>query len=232
MTNNTETEYYLYDREDRIGDYDENGNLIIAYTHGPGIDEPVAMTVNGSTYFYIPDIQGSIRAIADINGNLMASYVYDVWGNLISHGGVLSERNDYLYTGREYDWETGIYYYRYRYYNPEIGRFMQSSWELNEEMNMYVYVNNDPVKGTDPTGHPDVGGGNLLTHQLRLCEKECSCNKPNISCNIWDRMWGFNKACFETCRLWLYIGFLMPWPGIGSGKGRPGPGPGTSAFPV
>ena len=51
--NNTETEYYLYDREDRIGDYDGNGNLIIAYTHGPGIDESVAMTVNGSTYFYI-----------------------------------------------------------------------------------------------------------------------------------------------------------------------------------
>ncbi len=152
--NSTETEYYLYDREDRIGDYDENGNLIIAYTHGPGIDEPAAMTVNGSTYFYIPDIQGSIRAIADINGNLMASYVYDVWGNLISHDGPLSEKNDYLYTGREYDWETGIYYYRTRSYNPEIGRFMQSSWELNEEMNMYVYVNNDPVKGTDPTGHP------------------------------------------------------------------------------
>ena len=37
--NSTDTEYYLYDREDRIGDYDSNGNLIIAYTHGPGIDE-------------------------------------------------------------------------------------------------------------------------------------------------------------------------------------------------
>ena len=69
--NSTDTEYYLYDREDRIGDYDTNGNLIIAYTHGPGIDEPVAMTTNGSTYFYIPDIQGSIRAIVDESGNLM-----------------------------------------------------------------------------------------------------------------------------------------------------------------
>jgi len=152
--NSTGTEYYLYDREDRIGDYDEAGNLLIAYTHGPGIDEPLAMTISGSTYFYIPDIQGSIRAIVDEDGNLMASYVYDVWGTLISYNGTLAEKNDYLYTGREYDWETGIYYYRYRYYDPEIGRFMQSSWELNEEMNMYVYVNNDPVKGTDPTGHP------------------------------------------------------------------------------
>ncbi len=204
--NGTETEYYLHDREDRIGDYDENGNLLIAYTHGPGIDEPVAMTVNGSTYFYIPDIHGSIRAIADINGNLMASYVYDVWGNLISHDGPLSERNDYLYTGREYDWETGIYYYRYRYYNPEIGRFMQSSWELNEEMNMYVYVNNDPVKGTDPTGHPyrppwlpDHGSGTPKpsNYNFWVCvcrDYYCACNKRIIG----DRS-VVSSDCWQNC---------------------------------
>jgi len=152
--NNSAMEITSCGEEDRIGDYDTNGNLMIAYTHGPGMDEPVALNINASTYFYIPDIQGSIRAIVDIDGNMMATYVYDVWGTLIAHNGTLSERNVYLYTGREYDWGTGIYYYRYRYYNPEIGRFMQSSWELNEEMNMYVYVNNDPVKGVDPTGHP------------------------------------------------------------------------------
>ncbi len=207
--NGTETEYYLYDREDRIADYDQSGNLIIAYTHGPGIDEPVAMTVNGSTYFYIPDIQGSIRAIADINGNLMASYVYDVWGNLISHDGPLSEKNDYLYTGREYDWETGIYYYRYRYYNPEIGRFMQSSWELNEEMNMYVYVNNDPVKGTDPTGHPyrppwlpDHGSGHSYLYYCNYDEgkpygKDCfTSNIISLSSQglYWKCCLGLKKA--------------------------------------
>ena len=162
------TIYYLYDREDRIADYDQSGNLLIAYTHGPEIDEPVAMTMNNSTYFYIPDIQGSIRAIISAdNGSLMASYVYDVWGNLVSHGGAMAEKNDYLYTGREYDWQTGIYYYRARYYNPEIGRFLQSSWEHTKEMNMYVYVGNDPVNNEDPSGHPgytppylpDHGGG-------------------------------------------------------------------------
>jgi len=151
--NNTDTEYYLYDREDRIGDYDQSGNLLISYTHGPGVDEPLAMTVNGSTYFYIPDIQGSIRAIVDEDGNLMASYVYDVWGNLISHNGPLSEKNDYLYTGREYDWETGIYYYRARSYNPELGRFLQQDPEgMVDGPNMYVYVGNNPVNKVDPSG--------------------------------------------------------------------------------
>jgi len=152
--NNTDTEYYLYDREDRIGDYDQSGNLLISYTHGPATDEPVAMTVNGSTYFYIPDIQGSIRAIVDIDGNMMASYVYDVWGNLVSHSGVLAEKNDYLYTGREYDWETGIYYYRARSYNPELGRFLQQDPDgMVDGPNMYVYVRDDAVNKVDPWGN-------------------------------------------------------------------------------
>ena len=235
--NNTDTEYYLYDREDRIGDYDSNGNLMTAYTHGPGTDEPVALTIGTSTYYYIPDIQGSIRAIADESGNLMASYVYDVWGNLISHDGPLSERNDYLYTGREYDWETGIYYYRYRYYNPEIGRFMQSSWELKEEMNMYAYVNNDPVKGMDPTGHPifgnlgDVGGNEYLNPwQARaFCEAQCACKgKPYNFCSYWEHHWyGYSRSCYNAC-IGRQIGYLIRhiWcighcggPGKGGGRG-------------
>ena len=105
--NSTETIYYLYDREDRIGDYGMDLNLMIAYVHGPGIDEPVAITMDNSTYFYIPDIQGSIRAIIDTDGNTVATYQYDVWGNLISYNGTLAHQNDYLYTGREYDWESG-----------------------------------------------------------------------------------------------------------------------------
>ncbi len=46
--NGTEITYHLYDREDRIGDYDPSGNLLISYTHGPGIDGPIAMTTNNS----------------------------------------------------------------------------------------------------------------------------------------------------------------------------------------
>ena len=48
------TTFYLYDREDRIGDYDINGNLLISYTHGPGIDEPVAMTIIGGGKVSVP----------------------------------------------------------------------------------------------------------------------------------------------------------------------------------
>jgi len=83
----------------------------------------------------------------------MASYVYDVWGTLISYNGTLAEKNDYLYTGREYDWETGIYYYRARSYDSELGRFLQQDPEgMVDGPNMYVYVGNDPGNGVDPSG--------------------------------------------------------------------------------
>ena len=145
--------YKLNKIEDRIGDYDPSGNIITAYTHGPGIDEPVAMTLNNSTHFYIPDIQGSIRAIVDTQGNAVATYQYDAWGNLVSYGGPMAQENDYLYTGREYDWQTGIYYYRARYYNPELGRFLsRDPAGMVDGPNMYVYVKNEPVNKVDPWG--------------------------------------------------------------------------------
>ncbi len=196
--NSTTTTYYLYAREDRIADYDASGNLLIAYTHGPGIDEPVAMTLNNSTYFYIPDVQGTIRAMVDTDGNTVATYQYDVWGSMISYNGSLAQKNDYLYTGREYDWQTGIYYYRYRYYNPEIGRFMQSSWEHTKEMNMYVYVNNDPANHEDPTGHPGYQPPYLPDHGgLSICNGGCITNTLLVLAMTDMKCYCDNELCSQ-----------------------------------
>ncbi len=240
IPNTISTTCYLYDREDRIGDYDPSGNIITAYTHGPGIDEPVAMTFNNSTYFYIPDIQGSIRAIISAdNGSLAAYYTYDVWGTLVSYGGSLAEKNDYLYTGREYDWQTGIYYYRARYYNPELGRFLQSSWEHTKEMNMYVYVGNNPVNEVDPSGHPftppplmDHGGGcQFFSYQCKdplmkqAAMDKCGQCPPPLECwcpppvprtpylGSTDCQGGCDKTCIQVANILCAGGWLVT--GIG-----------------
>ena len=191
----------------RVADHDVSGNALIAYTHGPGIDEPVAMNINGSTYFYIPDIQGSIRAIVDEDGNLMASYVYDVWGNLISHEGPLSEKNDYLYTAREYDWETGIYYYRARSYDSEIGRFLQQDPEgMVDGPNMYVYVGNDPVRNTDSLGTFGIFAGislflaifviglNYCAYEQGKAAGRLNPYKGNSNDDKWEH-------CYWSCRM-------------------------------
>ena len=62
------------------------------------------------------------------------------------------------YTGQKYDVESGLYYYKARYYNPEIGRFIQADTAIQDKhdlqaYNRYAYVRNNPLKYTDPTGH-------------------------------------------------------------------------------
>jgi len=81
------------------------------------------MTRGGSTFFYHADGLGTVTDLTDSAGATAKSYAYDGWGNLIEQPGTVE--NPYTYTGREFDPETGLYYYRARYYEPVIGRFLQ-----------------------------------------------------------------------------------------------------------
>jgi YD repeat-containing protein len=117
---------YVYDLEDTLFEYDGNNELTARFTHGPGIDDPIAMDRGGQTFFYHTDGLGSITQITDSSKQTVASYGYDAFGNITSQTGSLT--NSYTYTCREYDPESGLYYYRARYYAPEIGRFLQPDY--------------------------------------------------------------------------------------------------------
>ena len=83
-----------------------------------------------------------------------SSYIYSICANYSpaqAHAEVTLIGNPYMYTAREYDIETGLYYYRARYYNPYIGRFLQID-PAYQGMNWYAYCGNNPVNCTDPTG--------------------------------------------------------------------------------
>ena len=81
--------------------------------------------------------------------NVVTSYDYDAWGNPV--GSLPAIMNPFTYTGREYDKETGLYYYRARYYSPQIGRFTSKD-PLQIGFNYYLYTHNDPVNSIDPLG--------------------------------------------------------------------------------
>lgn len=109
------------------------------------------MERNGQSYFFHQDGLGSIIAITDTSGQKVQSYDYDSFGNPTQ---TTNFRNSYLFTAREYDEETGLYYYRARYYDPKVGRFISKDpiGFNGGDVNLYRYVSNNPVNATDPSG--------------------------------------------------------------------------------
>ena len=146
---------YAYDGDNVIEELDSSGNVTTRYTQGAEIDEPLAIASAGGTYYYHADGLGSITSLTDASGQLAASYVYDSFGKLTASTGTIT--NPFQYTGREFDSETGLYYYRARYYDPAAGRFIsEDPARFVGGVNAYPYVYNDPVDLADPMGL--VGG--------------------------------------------------------------------------
>ena len=148
---NGQTKRYVYDGEDILLEYDGANVLQARYTHGPGIDEPIAITKAGSTYFYHQDGLGTVTELTDASGAVAKAYAYDTHGNIVEQTGTIE--TPYAYTGRELDSETGLYYYRSRYYDPRMGRFLQKdSIGLYGGINLYAYVYNNVATLKDPSG--------------------------------------------------------------------------------
>ncbi len=126
--------------------------LATRYLYGPGTDQLLAITdANGNnTIWYLTDLLGSVRKVIGDSGSVKASLTYDSFGNIVSG----TPYNRFTYTGREWDSEIGLYYYRARYYDPTTGRFVSKdpAQFAGGDPNLYRYVDNQPATGTDPTG--------------------------------------------------------------------------------
>ncbi len=140
-------------------------NTIVWQIDGNG--NTVGFNYNGTPYFYIKNAQGDIIAIADISGNLVAKYTYDSWGKLVS----IKDSNDVdkttdenfigcvnpiRYRGYYYDSETGFYYLNARYYDPEVGRFINADGTLDVGYNLFEYSGNNSINFADYTGEKMV----------------------------------------------------------------------------
>jgi RHS repeat-associated protein len=125
------------------------------YLFGPGIDEPLAMSRGGQTYYYLTDALGSAAAISNTGGAVQNSYLHDAWGQVKSQTGSLT--NPFTYTSREAA-EAGLSFYRARYYQPSLGRFLSedpyspASAADPALLDRYSYVNNNPSASVDPLG--------------------------------------------------------------------------------
>jgi RHS repeat-associated protein len=165
---NGQTTRYIYDGEDILLEYDGSNVLQARYTHGPGIDEPLAVTKGGATFFYHQDGLGTVTDLTDSAGATAKSYSYDAYGTIVDQTGTVEQ--PYTYTGRELDTETGLYYYRVRYYDSTTGRFLQKDpiGSFLRYVNLHAYVGENPVNGVDPLGlfNPVKGASAVLNASI------------------------------------------------------------------
>lgn len=157
----TNVTQYVYDGWHVIAETDGSTNIVRKYVHGPRVDEVLAQKDGGTTYYFLHDGLGSTTEAYTVSGSvptIVQRYVYDAFGEPEVRDGSDSPIGDpplsnYLFTGREYQSETGLYNYRNRFYHSEIGRFSQPDpIGFEGGINFYSYVENNPVNWVDPFG--------------------------------------------------------------------------------
>lgn len=116
---NGDKTYYLYEYMTVILEVDKNGNQLAHNVYGTNL---LMRTVEGETYYYMYNGHGDVTALIDINGEIAATYYYDAFGNILDSTGDVN--NNILYSGYQYDEETGLYYLNARMYDPKIARFL------------------------------------------------------------------------------------------------------------
>ena len=160
------TTYYLVDAVNPSGyaqvleEWTNNGTTGLSKVYNYGLDLISQRLPNTSTNYFIYDGHGSTRMLTDIGGNVVNIIAYDAYGNLIASNGVLQAA--YLYSGQQYDFDLGLYYNRSRLLNPNTGRFWTAdTTDGNNEdplsLHKYLYAQDDPVDGEDPSGNDDIG---------------------------------------------------------------------------
>ncbi len=113
---------YGYDGDNLIEETNSNGAVITRYTQSGNFDERLAMLRGGATSFYQADGRGSVTSLSNAAGSLARTYTFDSYGKQTTSSGSLT--SPFLYTGRESDADTGLYYFRGCYFDPTTGRFL------------------------------------------------------------------------------------------------------------
>lgn len=174
--------------------YDDNkllmekiGNTIISYIYS-NIDGLIGFKLNSDIYYYIKNIQNDIIAISDELGNIVAKYIYGSYGtidaivdkdnNLILDKNNVAYINPFRYRSYYYDNESGLYYIKSRYYNPEWCRFISTDKLIfidngsRIDCNLFIYSKNNPISNIDVNGAFDIPFFDTILNTAKKCTKK------------------------------------------------------------
>lgn len=150
---------YYYDSSNNLFALTQGNDTLFFYYDNSG--EVMSVSCNGTMYYYIKDLQGDITEIVDKDGNSVAEYAYDAWGNMLNEdNGTLTvgKLNPFRYRSYVYDEETGLYYLQSRYYDPLTGRFLNADVYADTQSgtplstNMFAYCENNAINKSDDEG--------------------------------------------------------------------------------
>ena len=180
---NGQTTRYLYDAWQAIEERDAANTVQATYVYGVYVDDIVSMRRGAANYYYHADDLNSVKAVTDDAGNVVERYDYEDSGKpsfYSGSGGPLSGSaigNHMLFNGHRYDTEEGLYYYRARSLDPNVGRFVtrdpRGAWYDDAALgNAYTYAGNNPATYVDPFGY-GIGKAGVkadLTFHVDFCK--------------------------------------------------------------
>lgn len=163
--NNKITNYYLENNSVILEKCDND----VLYFIRNDVDDLIAFKYNDALYYYVKNNNDDIVGLLDSQGNIVATYEYDSWGNILAikdtynnnvenNPNHIANINPFRYRSYYYDRETGFYYLKSRYYNPKWRRFINADGSIVQNnnisgYNLFSYVDNDPINKIDPNGN-------------------------------------------------------------------------------
>ena len=159
---------------------------------------------NGAVYYYAYNAQGDVIGLYSVNENgyfvPQVYYTYDAWGKVLSITGnmadTLGQQNPFRYRGYYYDSETQFYYLNSRYYDPEVGRFINADSQLNNSLgvlgcNIFAYCLNSPINKIDYTGNKP---GDLFD----TMDEAAIDAAEYLGALTWENTWEYSTAIYTV----------------------------------
>jgi RHS repeat-associated protein len=179
-----ETRYY-YDDARIVEAQDPAGASHATFVYGAELDDVLHMRRGGADYYYHQNALGSVIAVSDAAGVAVERYTYDAYGQptITSGAGApiatnpwgtarSAVDNPWLFSGRQFDEESGLFFYRMRYLDPVLGRFIsRDPIAYVDGFNLYEYAASNPGKFVDPFGLTLRIGSETVTADLPLYKK-------------------------------------------------------------